>query len=663
VRARFAPDRLGAALLAGSALGAFAWAHRAPAVWALLLVCAASVVWSLPSAPPRLAATARAVVLLLVGGVVVLGWTLMSYPVLSPPAQAVVERVLGSGLAVLASLAVLSPAWPRAWTLYPSIAGLLLIACFQPEARVGPAVAAASVALFLHLLLDRGPSRRPVSGARLLSWGLFGGLAFLIARGIVGWLPLAQGKVEQMGLSYMSSGVSGGGFAPHTRLGSLESLMLSHAVALRVWAPEPRKLRAQVYTFFDGQGWHAAPAPAAPLATLEAEAAPELLPWAGAIPGRLFQRPGFDSGPARGLRSRIVPRLVPSGLMPAPAGVELVRAPLNVLRSDAFGLLHPDSDAELEVYGIVSASAGVEREAADEASLAACRRLPADTDPRLKELAAQLAASETTERGRIARTVAYVSSACHYSLSVGTFRSRQPVAEFLFEKKRGYCEYFASAAAVLLRLQGVPARYVAGFNVEEGSRVGDHYVVREADAHAWIEAYVPEAGWLEADPTPPAEYAAVHANMREDRLERLFEWVKVRWAELRLALRFAGRRTWLEGGLVFAAVVGLGVFARRWARRRPRRPPPSEPAEEVHVAPEVLELLSRAEALWARAGCPRPPTRAPREHLESIPAERLGAEGRAASHAAVDCFYRARFGGRDVAPDELAALRERLLRS
>jgi len=190
--ARFAPDRFGAALLAGSALGAFAWAHRAPAVWALLLVCAASVVWSLPRAPPRLAATARVVVLLLVGGVVVLGWTLMSYPVLSPPAQAVVERVLGSGLAVLASLAVLSPAWPRVWTLYPSIAGLLLIACFQPEARVGPAVAAASVALFgaLGWWIDRHLS----TGPWLLILGMLVGAALAFVALLRAVPPSGGGK-------------------------------------------------------------------------------------------------------------------------------------------------------------------------------------------------------------------------------------------------------------------------------------------------------------------------------------------------------------------------------------------------------------------------------------------------------------------------------------
>src|SRR5205814_8379510 len=116
------------------------------------------------------------------------------------------------------------------------------------------------------------------------------------------------------------------------------------------------------------------------------------------------------------------------------------------------------------------------------------------------------------------------------SLQVGKFATRQPVAEFVFDKKRGYCEYFASAAAVLLRLQGVPARYVTGFSMDAAARVGGHYVVRESDAHAWIEAWIPGRGWVEADPTPAGDYAAVHGDAASG-FERVVEWIKGRWEE------------------------------------------------------------------------------------------------------------------------------------
>src|SRR5262249_33231350 len=119
------------------------------------------------------------------------------------------------------------------------------------------------------------------------------------------------------------------------------------------------------------------------------------------------------------------------------------------------------------------------------------RAVPAGLDPRLLALAESLSAGRPPPPTRVARTLDYLAGACRYSLDVGAFTSTQPVAEFVFVKKRGYCEYFASAAALLLRLQGVPTRYVTGFSMDAAERVGEQYVVRESDAHAWIEAWIP----------------------------------------------------------------------------------------------------------------------------------------------------------------------------
>lgn len=75
------------------------------------------------------------------------------------------------------------------------------------------------------------------------------------------------------------------------------------------------------------------------------------------------------------------------------------------------------------------------------------------------------------------------------------------VNEFVLRGDLGYCTYYASAMAVMLRSQGVPTRFVVGFT--EGQRVGeDEYVVRGLDSHAWVEVYVPDRGWVTFDPTP-----------------------------------------------------------------------------------------------------------------------------------------------------------------
>ena len=76
------------------------------------------------------------------------------------------------------------------------------------------------------------------------------------------------------------------------------------------------------------------------------------------------------------------------------------------------------------------------------------------------------------------------------------------VDEFLFEWQRGHCEYFATALVVLLRASGIPARIVNGFLGASYNAVGDYYFVTQANAHSWVEVYVPEEGWLRVDPTP-----------------------------------------------------------------------------------------------------------------------------------------------------------------
>ena len=109
----------------------------------------------------------------------------------------------------------------------------------------------------------------------------------------------------------------------------------------------------------------------------------------------------------------------------------------------------------------------------------------------------------------------HLQAGYRYTLSPGAFRTADPVAEFLFEKKAGYCEYFASAAVLLLRLQGVPARFVKGLSVgPQTDQGGGLHVVRESDAHAWVEAWIPGEGWVEADPTPPGQFADAHGRAR-----------------------------------------------------------------------------------------------------------------------------------------------------
>lgn len=80
--------------------------------------------------------------------------------------------------------------------------------------------------------------------------------------------------------------------------------------------------------------------------------------------------------------------------------------------------------------------------------------------------------------------------------------SRNPLEDFLFVTKSGNCEFFASALAVILRLNGIPARLVGGYRGGYFNDVGQYYLVPQKYAHAWVEAYVKLKGWIRIDPTP-----------------------------------------------------------------------------------------------------------------------------------------------------------------
>jgi transglutaminase-like putative cysteine protease len=654
-------ERATLAVLVGAAVLAFTRALLPASPW--LVLAAVSLVWRRPAVPRAVVDSGRHAVRVLGAVVLLLGWTLMAYPVLSTDREALVTLVCGYPLALLSTAFLLSPAFPRASTLYPAVAALLALACFDPTAHVRVAVAVAGLALVLHLAA--APARRwTARHAGLLAVSAI--VAFVVARWIVGFLPAAQTRVEEVGFGMMGAGGAPmSGMSAQVRLGELSKLKLSSAVVLRVFGPAAQKLRGRVYTAFDGRSWRGGSSGATPLATLppEALAGAGLASWSESIPGRIFGAGGAPPPAGAVIPSRILQRLVTPGLMVAPGGVRLVRAPLDDLRLDGFGLLRPAASAEVEVYGVVSQIADdvtVPGQVA-EPLLAACLEVPGDTDERLRELAGRLAAGLETPRQKIDRTVNYVAAACHYSLEPGAFHTRQPLAEFLFEKKRGYCEYFASSAALLLRLQGVPARYVTGFGVGEGNRAGGHYVVRESDAHAWIEAYVPERGWVEADPTPAAEYAALHPP-NEDVVDAGLEWLKGQWAAFWVALRFGdwrGRATLLGGALALAVVV---LAARVWLRRRRAggKPPTPRDVDPVSVRPEVRQLLAQADRLWARAGHARPASRAPLEHALSLPAERVPLELRDASLRIVQYYYQERFGGRPAPAEAIADLASRL---
>ena len=123
-------------------------------------------------------------------------------------------------------------------------------------------------------------------------------------------------------------------------------------------------------------------------------------------------------------------------------------------------------------------------------------------DPRISEMAQRITQSAVSPLEKTAAVELYLMSSFGYTLELPQKMPQDPLADFLFVRKRGHCEYFASSMAIMLRTLGIPSRVVNGFRTSEFNDLTGQYVVRASSAHSWVEAYFPEYGWRTFDPTP-----------------------------------------------------------------------------------------------------------------------------------------------------------------
>jgi transglutaminase-like putative cysteine protease len=693
-------DRLTLTILAAASVSALALSQATRPAWILAVLCVVPLFLQIPRVHHLVVAWARYLVWALLCAAFILGLILMAYPILS--AQTTTHLILfgGYSLAAFTLLFLFGRAlWPAASGLIPTALGILMMACFNPAVSLRVNLVIAGAALFAWLAVPdpqhRSPVSRPPWQARRMA--VLAAIAFaslLTAWGIIRFLPWAQSKVEQATFqSYLAGTTHYSMFSPDSTLGDIARLKLSQKVVMRVWSSRPQKLRGRVFIDFNGSAWRSKSPSLVKARNLTPLRSPlingiDLDALMESIPGNNYLLPGHTSEEVAArdsIRTKVLQAGFNEGMVLMPGQTILVRIRAASMGTEEEGGL-PLLFSGSEIYGLINRREGevIDPSTASSQVLEECLSVPKDTDARIRELAATLDRGAATPEERIHRTLNYLGRECHYSLEVGTFHSRQPVAEFLFEKKRGYCQYFASAAAVLLRLEGVPCRYVTGFNIQEDNRQGDHYVVREMDAHAWIEAYVSGRGWLELDPTPEAEYLALHANLEGGWWAGANEWldtlkakISIRISELSWGsavhaifekIHEVFRWMWLDNPIRTTLTLAFLLLIAMFTRRRRRVPSPRHAKTVAHPTAENIPadlriLVNQVEELWTDLGFARQASRAPLEHLSSIPPNKISPQIREVSGKIVESFYRCCFGALEVLPAEIQRLRQELERA
>ena len=160
-------------------------------------------------------------------------------------------------------------------------------------------------------------------------------------------------------------------------------------------------------------------------------------------------------------------------------------------------------------------------------------RIPTRDNKRVTAFAQQLYTTSKSDQEFIDKLLRQIRTEnFYYTLSPPTLPSLNSIDEFWFETREGFCAHYAGAITFMLRSVGIPARVVAGYQGGEINPVTGHVVVRQYHAHAWVEAWLPDAGWQRIDPTaaiaPERIEEGLEAALSDDDLDYLSTFTNVR---------------------------------------------------------------------------------------------------------------------------------------
>ncbi|MBK0025225.1 DUF3488 domain-containing transglutaminase family protein [Stenotrophomonas sp. S48] len=255
----------------------------------------------------------------------------------------------------------------------------------------------------------------------------------------------------------------------------------------------------------------------------------------------------------------------------------------------------------------------------------AALQLPAGFNPRTATLARQWRQEAGNDDAAVVRrALAWITTDFSYTLETPV-AGRDPVDAFLFDYKAGFCQHFSSSFVVLMRNAGIPTRVVTGFAGGTRNRIGNYWVVRRMDAHAWAEVWLPQQGWVRVDPTAAVAPERILDTL-DDRLQagadtdlqqrwlqigQVGDWLRRGWNDLVLSFDARRQQQMLQplglddlgpgqllAGFVTAALLALAWMAWLLARGERERDP-------------LLRAWHRLGRRYARRGLGREPHEPP----------------------------------------------------
>jgi transglutaminase-like putative cysteine protease len=313
------------------------------------------------------------------------------------------------------------------------------------------------------------------------------------------------------------------------------------------------------------------------------------------------------------------------GVINAAYPIQSLYAPVSSLREDVYGTFHtPDQLSPGQTYSVVSYLPNLSAHELNterfprgfpDQNHAYLDFTPLSLDAQGLALKIVDDAKANTEFDAVMAITKYLQHNYHYSLDIPRVPAgKDPVNWFLLDFKTGYCEQFATAAALMLRSLGIPARLATGYATGDYNPVLNQAVVRERDAHAWVEVYFQEHGWVPVDPTPgidPLAFTRMPSHWAAGGVARLIPHLTV--GAPAAALGSLGALAFIPAAIamvVAAAFLVLWLRRRRWGQR-------------MRAAPGESELLRLYDRLQRRVGRRRAPPETPLEYLNSSAGEEL----------------------------------------